>query len=357
MKKTLTMNLGGTVYHIDEDAYSLLDKYLANLRVCFQKEQGVDEIMKDFELRISEHFSEKNQEGYQVITITDVENVIAQMGKPEDLRVDSEDAVKEEPIKEEKPIQKKLFRNPDDKMLGGVASGIAAYLGVDATVVRLILLVLLFLPWGNFPVVFIYIVLWIVMPMARTTADKLAMRGERVTVENIGRTVTEGFEHISNRVNETVQSEKSRSLLKRIGDVLVGIIGIMIKMALVVFVIVFSPILFLLLIVLLAFIIAMIGMFFGGGAYLCRLIPDAWMTMTDAPMALAIPSIVCLILLIAIPLFGVVQAVLSYFFSSWKPLSVTLKWTLLGLWFVAFVVLAILFVQNHWLLPSLGMIV
>ena len=81
MKKTLTVNLGGTVFHIDEDAYQLLDKYLANLRIHFRKEEGSEEIMNDFEMRISELFNERVRLGYEVITIEHVEEVIKRMGK------------------------------------------------------------------------------------------------------------------------------------------------------------------------------------------------------------------------------------------------------------------------------------
>ena len=85
MKKTLTVNLGGTVYHIDEDAYKLLDTYLSNLRIHFCREEGAEEIVHDMELRISELFTDRLRDGKQVITIEDVEEIIAQMGKPEDL--------------------------------------------------------------------------------------------------------------------------------------------------------------------------------------------------------------------------------------------------------------------------------
>ena len=85
MKKTLTVNLGGTVFHIDEDAYQLLDKYLANLRIHFRKEEGSEEIMNDFEMRISELFNERVRLGHEVITIEHVEDVIKRMGKPEEL--------------------------------------------------------------------------------------------------------------------------------------------------------------------------------------------------------------------------------------------------------------------------------
>ena len=92
MKKTLTVNLGGTVFHIDEDAYRLLDNYLSNLKIHFRKEAGADEIIDDIERRISELFTEKLVAGSQVITIAYVEEVIARMGKPEELEPDAGDA-------------------------------------------------------------------------------------------------------------------------------------------------------------------------------------------------------------------------------------------------------------------------
>ena len=91
MKKTLTVNLGGTVFHIDEDAYRLLDNYLCNLKLHFRRQAGADEIVNDIELRISELFLEKLTAGSQVITITDVEEVINRMGKPEEMETGTEE--------------------------------------------------------------------------------------------------------------------------------------------------------------------------------------------------------------------------------------------------------------------------
>ena len=133
MKKTLTVNLGGTVFHIDEDAYQLLNKYLANLRIHFRKEEGSEEIMNDFEMRISELFNERVRLGHEVITIEHVEEVIKRMGKPEELFEGEE----EKEYKEEARTQafqeeeiprgpKKLMRDPDNRVLGGVEVGIAA---------------------------------------------------------------------------------------------------------------------------------------------------------------------------------------------------------------------------------------
>ena len=91
MKKTLTINLGGIVYHIDDDAYRLLDNYLSNLKHYFRKQEGAEEIVNDIEMRIAELFAEKVTEGKQVITVSDVEEIIARVGKPEDFGIADED--------------------------------------------------------------------------------------------------------------------------------------------------------------------------------------------------------------------------------------------------------------------------
>ena len=172
MKKTLTVNLGGTVFHIDEDAYQLLDKYLANLRIHFRKEEGSEEIMNDFEMRISELFNERVRLGHEVITIEHVEEVIKRMGKPEELFEGEEEKEYKEEAKthafQEEEIPrgpKKLMRDPDNRVLGGVAGGIAAYMGWDVTAVRLAMIILLFIP---VPIIILYLILWLVMPLART---------------------------------------------------------------------------------------------------------------------------------------------------------------------------------------------
>ena len=116
MKKTLTINLGGTVYHIDEDAYHLLDNYLANLRIHFCREEGAEEIVHDIELRISELFTDRLNEGKQVITIEDVEEIIARMGKPEDLS-DEESGEASGSEKQKGTTMRRLFRDPDNKVL------------------------------------------------------------------------------------------------------------------------------------------------------------------------------------------------------------------------------------------------
>lgn len=153
MKKTLTVNLGGTVFHIDEDAYRLLDNYLCNLKLHFRRQAGADEIVNDIELRISELFSEKLTAGSQVITIADAEEVINRMGKPEEMETGTEENAasgegygsgswNSDTNSSYTSTRRRLYRNPDDKMLGGVIGGLSVYLGWDSTWFRLILVFL-----------------------------------------------------------------------------------------------------------------------------------------------------------------------------------------------------------------------
>lgn len=145
MKKTLTINLGGIVYHIDDDAYRLLDNYLSNLKHYFRKQEGAEEIVNDIEMRIAELFAEKVTEGKQVITVSDVEEIIARVGKPEDFGIADEDMDSQKRTEQtssanqgstQTAAQRRWFRDPDNKLLGGVAAGLAAYFGWDITLVR-----------------------------------------------------------------------------------------------------------------------------------------------------------------------------------------------------------------------------
>ncbi len=349
MKKTLTVNLGGTVFHIDEDAYHLLDKYLTNLKIHFRKEEGADEIVKDMELRISELFIEKVNTGVQVISIEYVEDVIRRMGKPEELsdeeisdkdKTDKNTHDSSAKKKEDGEIHRRFYRNPDDKILGGVASGLAAYLDWDPTLIRLLIFVLAF--FGVGVVIPIYIVCWIVIPEASTAAEKLAMRGERVTVENIGKTVTEGFEKVSNGVNDYMNSGKPRTALQKLGDAFVQIVGICLKVILILLAIVLSPVLFVMVIVLFALIAAAIGVLFGGGAALIH-----WFPLMDWGFATSSPTsaiLVCVsgIALVGIPLASIVYSIFSHLLD-WKPMSGNVKLILIILWIISLIASAILF--------------
>ena len=339
MKKTLTINLGGSVYHIDEDAYQLLDKYLSNLRIHFEKEEGSDEIMNDFELRISELFSEKIRLGYQVITIELVEEIIKRMGKPEEIFDEDyqEEKEKETEIHDCNTQQsscKRLMRDPDDKILGGVASGFAAYTGWDVTVIRIILILLMFYYGIMIP---IYIVLWVFMPIAKTATEKLEMRGKSVTIENIGKTVTDGFEKVNNNVNEYIQSEKPRNFLQKCADVFVQVVGIILKFLAILAVFVFSPIILLSIFVFVVFFIAMLT---GGRSLIYQYLPFTPNWYAEIPFSLQIMGGISLILLFGVPIIYIGYAMSKSFFKL-QPLSQTAKWTLIVLWVLSFVLAGI----------------
>lgn len=352
MKKTLTVNLGGTVFHIDEDAYRLLDNYLSNLKIHFRKEAGADEIIDDIERRISELFAEKLTAGSQVITITDVEEVIARMGKPEDMEAenDSEPSVGNAT---RTTIHRRLYRNPDDKLLGGVISGMAAYLGWDVTLLRLLLLVVLICGVGT--LIPVYIVCWLVIPEARTAAEKLSMRGEAVTVENIGKTVTDGFEKVANGVNDYMKSDKPRTFLQKLGDALVMVAGWFFKICLVIFAIICSPLLFVFGVVFVALLFAAVMVAVGGGAALISMFPTFDVILPTSPLS-AIVMYIAGILLVGIPLVSLVWAIFSQIFK-WQPMASGLKWTLVILWIVSAAVFGICFAMQGATFPILGILV
>ena len=333
MKKTFNINLGGIVFHIDEDAYDLLDKYLSNLRIHFSKEEGAEEIVHDMELRISELFSERLNEKKQVVTLKDVEEIIAQMGKPEEFSEDTTHDTNEY-IKEEKG-PKRLFRDPDNKVIGGVCSGIAAYLGWDVTAVRIIFIALAlpFILNGSLilnGVVIAYIIAWIIIPEANTATEKLSMKGMKVNVENIGKTVTDGFE----KVNDYVKSDKPRSILHKIGEAIVSVVGFLVKAVLVIAAICFTPVLFILLVVCFSLLMAAIGVIGSLPAFFYHAMPVVdWSVVTSSPVPTTLLA-VSGILVIGIPIVGFIHFLMSTF-GGWKAMPFAARMTLLVLWLIA----------------------
>lgn len=198
MNKTININLGGLFFHIDEIAFQKLRRYLdAISRSLSDDPQGKNEIIKDIEARISELLSEKIKDARQVVNEGDIDEIIKTMGQPEDYADAEEGYVHEEyQYKRKKASGKKLFRDGDDKFLGGVASGIAHYFDVDTVWIRLAFILLAF---SGFSIIS-YIILWIVIPQAETTAEKLQMEGEAVNIDNIEKKIREEFSHVSDRI-------------------------------------------------------------------------------------------------------------------------------------------------------------
>lgn len=207
MKKTITMNLSGIVFHIEEDAYEKLSQYLHTIKGYFKNAEGCEEIMNDIESRIAEMLQTKVSTAKQAVIMADIDSVIAVMGRPEEFAGDNADSKNNSESKQQQEYsssstytgRRRIFRDPDDKIVGGVCSGISNYFDFDPIWLR-----------GAFAVSFfvfgtgllLYIILLIIIPKAKTTAEKLEMRGEKVNINNIGKTVNEEFQEFKKRMDD-----------------------------------------------------------------------------------------------------------------------------------------------------------
>ena len=296
MKKVININFQGTIVPIEETSYELLKQYIESLRRYFSNEEGRDEIINDIESRISELFQERLKKGSTCITDDDVNAIIKNMGRPQDLE-DAEAGEQQNTRgfqqntggeKEEfahpnwnwkgkrlyrdenhkilggvcsgiaayfgidpvivrvlfivsgigfllyvllwifvpgsnmlvNGVRKRLYRNPDGKIIGGVCSGIGSYFDVNAWLPRAIFLIpfiSFFFRWGHIgPLTFphflsfsfspgtfiIYVILWLVIPEATTTSEKLEMKGEKVDLNSIKNSVVEEMKGVKERVNK-----------------------------------------------------------------------------------------------------------------------------------------------------------
>lgn len=191
MRKTITINLNAGIFHIDEDAYEVLKQYLWQIESHFSNLDERKEIIADIEARLAELFRAGSAQQEVIITMTDVEKVIEILGQPEEI------AGEEIPFNQMGQSQHKrprrLYRDIDNRILGGVCSGLAAFFNIDVTIVRILAVILALFGGGG---LLIYIILWIFVPSAITTAQKLEMKGEPVTIKNIGKAVKEEFEQV-----------------------------------------------------------------------------------------------------------------------------------------------------------------
>lgn len=179
MKKVVNAGIGGRSFVVDEDAYERLDTYLSHYR---SKLPGAEnEAMDDLEMRIADLFEEEIKSSSQVVTLALVERVIGQLGMPDGSQETEGSSYSFSDRKGDRPVRK-FFRDPDTKKIAGVCGGIAAYFDIDVALIRALFLVLLFLGTGGF---WIYLIIWIVAPLAETPAQKCEMHGIPSTAENM----------------------------------------------------------------------------------------------------------------------------------------------------------------------------
>jgi len=201
MKKNFSVNIGGRIFNIDDDAYECLNSYLSRLRNFFAAEQGYQEIIADIEMRIAELLDQKKDNGLQIITLSHIEEVIASMGEPDQFSDSETEKPKTAPgVK----TRGKLFRDPDNRQIGGVAAGIAAWFGIDPVWVRVIFAAFtLFYAVG----IIVYAVLWIILPVAQTTSEKLEMQRRSIninTLRNELSSASSGIQKTGNSILQTI---------------------------------------------------------------------------------------------------------------------------------------------------------
>jgi len=318
MKKTVNVNINGRAFVIDENAYLLLDNYLKNLKYYFRKEEGADDIIADFESRIEELLSERLRLGAQVINQEHVEEVIARVGKPGEFA--EEDSRAEEATQSAaQETKRKLFRNPDNKMLGGIFSGLGAFFGCDVTLLRIIGVILLFVT--QLVIVPIYLVMWLIVPEARTAAEKLQMQGKPITLENIGKTVSQEADQVINN-NRSFIDGLLHAFVVILKILAVGI-GLLIGL----------PLLFAFFIV----IIVLFAVLFGVGSGLLGALPfGLGEGLSYISVQHPILASITLIIVIGLPLIALIYAIISHF-AKFKPMDRSVKWMLFAVWIISFV--------------------
>jgi len=358
MNKTVNINLAGIFFHIDEDAYLKLQRYLEAIKRSFTDSQGRSEIIADIEARIAELFNERVQNDKQVVRIKEVDDVISIMGQPEDYLVDDaifEDEPQEIKRKKISEPSKKLFRDTDNSYIGGVSSGLSHYLGIDAIWIRLAWVLLIF---GAGTGILLYILLWVLVPEAKTTTEKIMMMGEPVNISNIEKKIKDGFDSVTETVGDVAKNvsesvsnaaknidvkktgnsikSSSRTFFDTIGDIIMFCFKVFAKFIGIVLILTGAVTIISLIIGLfsvgVANIISIPGIDFVEIANTCG--SPIWLTPLLAFFA------------VGIPFFFLFYLGLKILINNLKSIGRITKFTLLGLWLISVIALVILGIRQ-----------
>ena len=330
MKKNITINLFGTLYNIDEDAYQLLDNYLQSMKRYFGSKDGGEEIADDIEHRVAELLWEKKEQGIDAISIEIIKEIIGKIGNAEEIAgeeetesgerktenagqsVESGNTYTEEDNFDPSTASlwerirhhfknRRLFRDPDNQLLGGVCSGVANYIGFgDPILWRLLLLALFFVEGVG---LITYLILWLIIPLARTPEDKLLMKGKKLTPNNINEQIIQDHS-TQNTCSGSGNHNNGSGCLKLLFALLIlGPLGIFI-------------------LVVIALITGWFGVIGGmGSIILSNTEAQLINTITESTGLLATSGIVCVLVILAI-LFILL---LRWIFGSGKPMAGWLK--------------------------------
>lgn len=360
MKKTLSVNLGGSVFHIDEDAYASLTAYLNEVKHHLGDEASAEEVLNDIEHRMGELFNEWMQGRRQVVTMADVNKVIDILGRPEqydntsDTTTDnasnnaagSKEGARYEEAGSNRYEQRrrKLYRDPEGAVLAGVTTGLSKFFGVSEVFFRLGFILLTFFGLSG---VLMYILCWIVIPEARTASQRLEMEGEDVTIDNIEKKVKEEFDKARGRVSNLVDNAHIEQNARSIGHGLGNFFIVLVKALVGLFSGIIGLVGFILLMVLLFVLITMAT---GSVTFLS----DWFVGYYPLQQLLQQPSIAVwvtlgLILVIAIPFISLFVLLFGRSLNL-RPTPKWLSWTALILWLagIAFIIFAGLGFFTHY---------
>jgi len=333
MKKTVNINLGRIIFHIDEDAFEKLNTYLLSIKLHYKDEEGCEEIASDIEARVAELLQDKNIE---IISISDVASIIEIMGEPERYEQEEEDEETFTGGNTDKKTKKRIYRDKDNEVIGGVCSGIANYFDVDPLVVRLLALIGLFAGGG----VIVYIILWAIIPEAKTTAQKLQMKGVTVNAENIKKTIQKEFENLKSSVDNfdtQGQKNKLKNGLHKILNFFLNLIGYLVK-----FTGKFIGVILLIMGVSLCFMIA--ANLFGTSSSIIQingnninpLNLNQFFPLLFDGSKLSSLSILGIILFVGVPIIQLIWVAIRILFSIPKQSTAT-RFIMAGLWIVGFI--------------------
>ncbi|MBC7493583.1 MAG: PspC domain-containing protein, partial [Flavobacterium sp.] len=314
-----------------------LSRYFDAIKRTLSNSKGQDEIMKDIEMRVAELLQEKQQSDKHVVNIDDVDAVITVMGQPEDYRIDEENSESTTGFSTKNNNVKKLYRDKESSLIGGVCAGLGHYFGIDKVWIRIFLFLLVWF-WGTG--VLAYIILWIVMPEATTTSEKLEMTGSPVTILNIEKKVREEFDSVSQKFKNGEFDELGNKIKLgasrvsgNLGDVIVSIFKVFAKF-LGGLVVLISAIL------LVAVCVTSIIMIFS-----TALPNNTILNYFHTPIGLETPLWMQGILFLfafGIPLFFLLILGLKLLITNLKSIGNIAKYTLLALWIIATSLLVLL---------------
>jgi len=329
MNKTVNINLGGMFFHIDEDAYLKLTRYFDAIKRSLNNSSGQDEIIKDIEMRVSELLTEKQKSEKHVVGLKDVDEVIAVMGQPEDYIIEDEEKSNQS-FNQYARKHKKLYRDKEKGMIGGVATGLGHYFGIDSVWIKIVFLVFVFAGFGTG--ILAYFVLWVVTPEAVTTSEKLEMTGEPVTISNIEKKVREEIDSLSekfknadyDKMGNQVKSGAER-ISSSFGDFIMTVFKIFAKVLGV----------FLIMSGLTVLILLLIGVFTLGTNIF---IEFPWQNFVDAGNFTDYPIWAFGLLMffaVGIPFFFLTLLGFKLLSPELKPIGNITKYTLLAVWIIA----------------------